>query len=50
MFQLSISQRNTVLLEIVQNKLKPSIIEFLLPPYWLLDKNISKTNEVIPLK
>ena len=33
MFQHSIFQRNTVLLEIIQSKQKPSTTEFLLPRY-----------------
>ena len=49
--QCSILQRNTVLLEITQNKQNPSTIEFLLSlTNKLLNKNISKTNENTPLK
>ena len=46
-FQCSIFQRNTILLEIVQSKQKPSTTEFSLPPNKLVDKNISKINESI---
>ena len=51
MFQSSVFQRKTILLEIIQSKQKPSTIKFLfLLTNKLLDKNISKTNESIPSK
>ena len=51
MFQRSILQKNTILLEVIQSKQNLAQLSF----YFLLsnklqDKNISKTNESIPLK
>ena len=49
--QCSIFQRNTVLLEITQNKQNLAQLSFYFPlTNKLLNKNISKTNESTPLK
>ena len=53
MFQRSIFQRNTILLEIIKSKQKPSKIQmsfYFLLTNEKLDENISKSNESISLK